>query len=151
MLRHALLQIVGRAGEDGVASVMLRQLLYVSRAASPDTTVPLDPIYESSRHGNALDGVSGLLFSDGKRFVQVLEGSEEAVGATMERIRADARHDHIVVLHDAPVPVREFGDWSMADRRRGERAQEFDERLRHLLRRASPAIRDAFLDLLAPD
>lgn len=129
---------------------MVRQLLYVSRAVPSDAVIPLDPIYESSRHNNAIDGVTGLLFSDGRRFVQVLEGSDEAVGATMERIRSDPRHQHIVVLRDATVPAREFGMWSMADRRRGEGAEEFDERLRGLVRKASPAIRDAFLDLMQP-
>lgn len=127
---------------------MFRQLLYVSRAAPAGATVSLDPIYEVSRHNNALDGVTGLLFSDGRRFVQVLEGSDVAIDATMTRIRADQRHDHLVVLRDGVVAEREFGGWSMADRRRGEGADELDRRLRHLLRRASPLISEAFLDLL---
>lgn len=128
---------------------MLRQLLYVSRA-QPGERVPLEPIYEVSRHNNALDGVTGLLFSDGCRFLQVLEGSPASVGETFRRILLDPRHDTVDVLHDQTVAEREFGTWSMADRRRGERADEFDERVRHLLRRASPAVRDAFLDLLVP-
>lgn len=129
---------------------MLRQLLYVSRSAPDGRAVPLDAIYEASRHNNAIDGLTGLLFSDGRRFVQVLEGSDEAVAATMARIRADPRHQDIVVLRDAAVAAREFGMWSMADRRRGETAEEFDERLRRLLQSASPAVRQDFLDLLAP-
>ena len=129
---------------------MLRQLLYVSRAVPSGATVPLDPIYETSRHNNAIDGVTGLLFSDGKRFVQVLEGSHQAVEAAMDRIKEDPRHDHVTVLRDETVAMREFGGWSMADRRRGEGAGEFDDRLRRLLRAASPAIAEAFLDLLAP-
>ena len=129
---------------------MLRQLLYVSRSLPSNARISLDPIYEASRHNNAIDGVTGLLFSDGRRFVQVLEGSDEAVGATMQRIRVDPRHGHLVVLRDETVPAREFGMWSMADRRRDEGAEEFDERLRQLLRRASPGVRDSFLDLLAP-
>ena len=129
---------------------MLRQLLYVSRAVPTSVVVSLDPIYEVSRHNNAIDGVTGLLFSDGRRFVQVLEGTDLAIEATMARIRRDDRHDHIVVLHDRPVAAREFGSWAMADRRRGEGAVEFDTRLRLLLRGATPAIRDAFLDLLQP-
>ena len=129
---------------------MIRQLLYVSRAVPAEAVVPLDPIFESSRHNNVIDGVTGLLFSDGSRFVQVLEGSDDAVGATMARIRRDPRHQHIVVLRDETVDARQFGGWSMADRRRGEGGEEFDERLRHLLRNASPEIRDAFLDLLQP-
>lgn len=68
----------------------------------------------------------------------------------MIRIALDPRHHEIEVLSDADVPQREFGGWSMADRRRGERASEYDERLRRLIDRASPVIRDAFLDLLAP-
>ena len=129
---------------------MVRQLIYVSFGFPSGTKVDLEPIYESSRHNNAIDGVSGLLFSDGHRFVQVLEGSDEAVEATMERIRADPRHHRIEVLSDRTRPAREFGHWSMADRRRGERADEFDGRLRGLLRNALPETRDAFLDLLQP-
>ena len=129
---------------------MLRQLLYVSSSTPPQTRVALDPIYDSSRHNNALDGVTGLLLSDGYRFVQVLEGSPEAVDETMARIRQDPRHERIEVLSDKAVAAREFGQWSMADRRRGERADEFDERLRTLMRRASPEIQAAFLDLLQP-
>ena len=128
---------------------MFRQVLYVSHAHPPGVQVALDPIYESSRHNNALDGVTGLLFSDGHRFVQVLEGYDDAVVATMARIAADPRHAEIRIVSDVTAPAREFGQWSMADRRRGERADEFDERLRDLLRRASPAISDAFLKLLA--
>jgi hypothetical protein len=129
---------------------MLRQLLYISSSTPPQTRVALDPIYDSSRHNNALDGVTGLLLSDGYRFVQVLEGSPEAVDETMARIRQDARHERIKVLSDKAVAAREFGQWSMADRRRGERADEFDERLRTLMRRASPEIQATFLELLQP-
>ena len=118
--------------------------------ACSDERVELDPIYDASRHNNALDGVTGLLFSDGRRFVQVLEGSHVSIADTFRRIMLDPRHRDLEVLHDTPVAERQFGTWSMADRRRGERADEFDDRVRHLLRRASPAIRDAFLDLLAP-
>jgi hypothetical protein len=127
---------------------MLRQLLYVSSSNPAGTKVALDPIYDASRHNNAIDGVTGLLLSDGRRFVQVLEGSDEAIESTMSRIRADRRHNRIEVLRDAQVPAREFGYWSMADRSRGERADEFDERLRLMLRNASDATREAFLDLV---
>ena len=127
---------------------MLRQVLYVSRSNPADASIDLDPIYLSSRHNNALDGVTGLLFGDGQRFVQVLEGSDEAVAATMARIAADPRHRAIEVLRDTSVEAREFGQWWMADHRRGERADALDKRLRSFLRSAAPATRDRFLDLL---
>ena len=127
---------------------MLRQILYVSSSSLADKKIDVDRIFESSRHNNSLDGVTGLLLSDGWRFVQVLEGSPDGVEATMERIRRDPRHVGVTVLHDGPVEAREFGGWSMADRRRGERTDEFDARLERMLRRASPAVRDAFVDLV---
>ncbi|MDB5696231.1 MAG: activator of photopigment and puc with domain protein [Sphingomonas bacterium] len=80
--------------------------------------------------------------------MQVLEGSPEAVEETMTRIRQDPRHREIDVLSDKGVAAREFGQWSMADRRRGERADDFEARLRDLLRRASPETAAGFLDLL---
>ena len=143
--------IVAPAAMSEIGLPMIRQLLYVSSSNPPGAKVPLDPIYDRSRHNNALDGVSGLLFSDGYRFLQVLEGSPEAIDATMARIRADDRHRHIHVLRDATVEQREFGHWSMADRRKGEQAAEFEQRLRELLGRAAPDTREAFLDLLEPE
>lgn len=128
---------------------VIRQLLYVSRAPAGEA-VPLEPIYEASRHNNAIDGVTGLLLGDGSRFMQVLEGSPASVAETFRRIALDPRHRDIEVLHDAQVAERQFGTWAMADRRRGERADELDERLRYLLRRAPATVRDAFLDLLVP-
>lgn len=127
---------------------MFRQLIYTSVANPPGTQLDLDAIYNSSRHGNALDGVTGLLLTDGQAFCQVLEGPDEAVGAAWARIRGDGRHGGIAVLRDAAVSEREFGHWSMADRRRGERAEAFDERLRAYLRSATPATRDLFLAML---
>ena len=127
---------------------MLRQLLYVSSSNPPGVKIGLDTLFDRSRHNNAIDGVTGLLFTDGFRFVQVLEGSDDAVGSVMARIRADERHRDIRVIRDGLVPAREFGFWSMADRRHGERSEEFDERLRLMLRNATTETRESFLDLL---
>ena len=63
---------------------MLRQIIYASertggREAAADE---LRRILEQSRHNNAIDGVTGLLWSDGRRFMQVLEGPDESVAPT---------------------------------------------------------------------
>ncbi|HEX8413789.1 MAG TPA: BLUF domain-containing protein [Sphingomicrobium sp.] len=56
-----------------------RQLVYHSQAVgSVDTT----DILERSRHNNALDRITGILWFDGQAFVQVLESSDESVAAT---------------------------------------------------------------------
>lgn len=125
----------------------MRQFLYTSLSTSGCLQVDLDGILLESRHNNALDGLTGLLWVDGDRFLQVLEGSDEAVAAAVERIRGDSRHRDIEVLVDRPTDTREFGAWSMALRYRGESIDDLDERVRALVARTSAAVGGQF-DLL---
>lgn len=127
----------------------MRQILYVSHSTAVAGAVDLDAIVERSRHNNALEGISGLLWSDGRRFLQVLEGPEDSVAATFDRIMDDMRHDGIEVLHDRTIHAREFGGWTMACRNRWDTTDVFDAKMRRALSRTAPEIRDAFLDLVA--
>ena len=127
----------------------LRQLLYVSSSNPKGARIDVPQVVEQSRHNNALDGVTGLLWSDGKRFLQVLEGPADSVAATFARIRADTRHHAIVVLHERDIVAREFGSWTMVARRPGENADTFDEQIRRLLENASETVRGNFLGLIA--
>jgi hypothetical protein len=54
-----------------------------------------------------------MLWADGSSFAQVIEGTPDKVGATLDRIRTDRRHTDIVVLLDRVVLSRQFGTWSM--------------------------------------
>ena len=123
--------------------------MYVSSSKPRGTKVSVEPILEQSRHNNALDGISGLLWTDGVRFLQVLEGDPEAVGATFARISKDGRHHAIVTLSDREVEKREFGSWSMAHRRVDDTAHEFDDRIEKALRNASAEVRGTFEGLIA--
>ena len=127
----------------------MRQIFYVSRSAVAERDTDLDGIVERSRHNNALEGITGLLWSDGRRFLQVFEGPEDSVAATFDRICEDTRHEAIRVLHDVTIEHREFGGWTMARRSRWDKADAFDEKIRRALSRTSPEVRDAFLDLIA--
>lgn len=127
----------------------MRQIQYASWSTNPDGRADLARILEQSRHNNALEGITGVLWSDGRQFVQVIEGPPESVGATFERIRNDPRHRNLIVLHDAPIEARQFGDWSMVHRRAGEPATVQDVRMRRLLSRASAQVREQFLALIA--
>lgn len=89
------------------------QIVYISTARRPFTQAELEAVLLKSRLNNGRDGVTGLLISGGKRFLQALEGPEEAVAAAYDRIKADARHFAVVPLSIRQVEVREFGSWSM--------------------------------------
>ena len=90
------------------------QLAYISTSRRPVDQALLDDILATSRRNNERCGVTGLLVSGGKRFLQVLEGPDQAVLTTYARIQNDARHFAFVLLSTKPVEARAFGDWSMA-------------------------------------
>lgn len=90
------------------------QLVYISTARQPVTPELLDSVLDASRRNNRRCGVTGLLVAGGRRFLQVLEGPDQAVLATYARIQNDPRHFAFVLLSSRPVEERAFGDWEMA-------------------------------------
>lgn len=119
------------------------QLVYVSSAA-PGT--PADPaeILRVSRRNNARDGVTGLLYADGRRFLQALEGDPHAVEAAFARISKDPRHRAVVILSRREVDAREFGEWEMAHRTPGADADGFIARIADLSSGASADVQATF-------
>jgi hypothetical protein len=78
-----------------------------------------------------------------RRYLQVLEGSVEAVGHIYERIAADPRHTGVVVVRDEVVARRSFGGWGMAKPGKDDGGQ-VAFRVERFLADAPPAIRQAF-------
>ncbi len=122
----------------------MRQIIYISTATA--VTTPEDPaaILEVSRRNNVRDGLTGLLYFDGKRFLQVIEGDDATIAGTLDRINHDPRHRAIVVLADRHVSEREFGEWSMAYRAPGAEAAPFLQRIADLVANASPMVQSTF-------
>jgi hypothetical protein len=120
----------------------LRQLLYISSGTSGSTGDNLASILFQSRRNNAERRLTGLLWTDGSRFLQVLEGDNAEVQKTFDRIQADDRHRAVVILHDRAVPARTFGAWSMA------LIGDSDDRIATALVNADPVIRGTFEGLI---
>jgi hypothetical protein len=91
----------------------LKTLTYTSRARLDLRDEDLAAIHETARHLNALDGVTGLLLFDGSRFLQIVEGAEDAIDNLVERLRMDPRHSAFEVRDERFVERRSFPDWSM--------------------------------------
>ena len=91
----------------------LKTLTYTSRARLDLGEDELGDIHQSARHLNALDGITGLLLFDGTRFLQIVEGSENAVDNLVERLRMDPRHSAFELRDERFVDRRSFADWSM--------------------------------------
>src|SRR5262245_32085792 len=102
------------ASSDGPRKACrLRQILYVSAATSSIGKADLDAILEASRRNNARIDVTGMLLHIDSGFLQILEGPEQAVAGTYERIATDKRHAALRKLVDQPAAERLFAGWSM--------------------------------------
>lgn len=100
----------------------MKHIVYVSQAAKAFSAEKLAALLEYSRDRNAAEDITGLLVyrynDDFKRgnFLQVLEGSSEALDDVWRRIAGDPRHHTIIVLEEGESDTRMFGDWSMGFR-----------------------------------
>lgn len=126
----------------------MRQILYIS-SKTPSEPLNMAAILGTSRRNNEAMGVTGLLYTDGTRFLQVLEGEPDAVQGTFDRIKGDKRHKAIVILSDRQIAAREFGAWSMAHQQPLEEQDEFDRRMERMLAAASDSVRGTFSGLVA--
>lgn len=129
---------------------VLRQIVYQSRVDPAAPPADLAQILRTAQQLNALDGITGLLYADGARFLQVIEGPEESIALTYARIVADDRHGHILKLVDRAIEAREFGDWTMADRSDRRERDLFDIRMKGALAEASPETRRWFDEMVEP-
>lgn len=92
---------------------MLRRIIYVSRSLVGSDVKKLDAIVQSSVRRNAEAEVTGMMWVCDGQFAQVLEGSCQRLGQTMDRILSDCKHTDIQVMLNRSVSSRQFGDWSM--------------------------------------
>lgn len=96
---------------------MTRLKLYLSSATRRLDNRELADLLDLSRSRNLEAGVTGMLLHHDGDFLQVLEGEDEAVARTWERIARDRRHRGIIVMLDERRDERLFPDWSMGFRR----------------------------------
>ena len=113
----------------------LTRVVYMSRSVGSYPREDRAAILASSRHNNGMDGVTGILWAEGDRYLQLLEGPRDSVESTFERIARDPRHEHITVIDRGEQAVRLFGDWAMAGLP-GEGPSDARSRLSAMLRNA---------------
>ncbi|MEJ2792860.1 BLUF domain-containing protein [Iodobacter sp. LRB] len=91
----------------------LYALVYVSSATALMTDDQLESLLIDAGELNQQNGVTGLLLYNQGEFMQYLEGREQAVHETFQRITASKRHTGILCLFDEKIEQRSFADWNM--------------------------------------
>jgi hypothetical protein len=98
----------------GHAFPVLYNVVYCSRATPGVDDAAVQSIIATARRSNPEHGVTGMLVFGSGIFFQWLEGPRDNVMALMSRLRADRRHDNIVLLSEVEeVRERVFPDWDM--------------------------------------
>jgi hypothetical protein len=95
------------------SGMTLKSLTYTSLASLDLDGGDIEAIHAKARELNALDGISGLLVFNGTHFLQIIEGSHQAIDDLVERLRRDRRHSAFEVRDEREVESRAFPDWSM--------------------------------------
>ncbi|WBQ10948.1 BLUF domain-containing protein [Hyphomonadaceae bacterium ML37] len=86
--------------------------IYTSRPFGFDTGI-LRSVLMDARRCNERDGVTGALICRADIYLQWLEGHEELVRRTLERIKRDDRHLEVKLHVAETVPEQVFGEWAM--------------------------------------
>jgi hypothetical protein len=89
-------------------------LAYGSSATQAFSAQQLIDLLGVSRANNERAGITGMLLHRGGNFLQALEGPEDAVRETMQRITSDRRHGSVLLFLEEWPEERLFADWSMA-------------------------------------
>ena len=98
----------------GLRLPALYNLVYCSRATGAVDDAELDRIIQTARRHNPAHGITGLLVYGSGVFFQWLEGPQAQVQALMTRLRADPRHEAVVLLSETEeVRDRLFPSWDM--------------------------------------
>ena len=80
---------------------------------TPDIPKDFSHILVEARLNNPAQGISGVLFFDQGKFIQVLEGEKDTLDALVAKIKLDPRHTNFKVLIDQPIQKQELADWNM--------------------------------------
>lgn len=92
-------------------------LVYASAAQQDMSESDLENLLAQSRVNNEKTGITGMMLYDGGKFIQAIEGNEDAIDALYEKIKKDKRNTDQIVIERTQVSERIFESWSMGYRR----------------------------------
>jgi hypothetical protein len=101
-----------------MGAMSLYHLIYESQATRPFSEAELANLLQQARRFNEANGITGLLlYTPDGYFLQVLEGSVEAVhNLYFLHIARDSRHHSLTLLAGGTLNHRRFADWRMGFR-----------------------------------
>mgnify|MGYP001332121198 FL=1 len=97
---------------DVEKNIEIKHIIYTSRPLDSNSS-DIENILISSERNNPRAEVTGLLIFGSELYLQFLEGPENSVDATFNRIKSDKRHNEIRILKESKSDRRLFASWTM--------------------------------------
>jgi hypothetical protein len=88
-------------------------IIYISAGVNWFSEKELTDTLEVSNINNSLNNITGLLLYSEGNFIQLLEGEEQDVKITFNRINQDQRHKGITIIASGTIEYRNFPEWAM--------------------------------------
>ena len=94
---------------------MLHLIVYTSRYTGNEHTLAADltRITNQSKNNNPANFITGLLFYQNTRFLQIIEGDQGVLEGLMSLLEGDYRHEDIQRIIDQPIDRRSYDSWNM--------------------------------------
>lgn len=94
----------------------MHTIIYISEyQACPDnpTENVLADICQVAIENNLKLNITGVMLFHNNHFLQVLEGEQDALISTFDKIKSDTRHRNLEIIYDEKVNNRCFPNWRM--------------------------------------
>ncbi len=89
------------------------KLLYASTASKLLKLEEIKLIVDTAKLNNAKHGETGFLCTDGKYFLQIIEGERHEVEALIENLKGDFRHREIKIICFEDIDKPMYPEWRM--------------------------------------
>ncbi|MBT9392750.1 BLUF domain-containing protein [Hymenobacter sp. NST-14] len=86
----------------------LHHLIYQSKATMVFSGPQVSQLLNCVQQRNQAAGITGMLWYDGRRFLQIMEGPASTLEHVFSRICLDCRHTRVQVLANGPIGHRQF-------------------------------------------
>ncbi|MDR9447839.1 MAG: BLUF domain-containing protein [Psychroflexus sp.] len=92
----------------------LAYVSYMSHQSRLMSDKDVEQLLFQIREKNKRLAITGLLLLIQGKFVQYIEGPEPEIKNVYKSIKADPRHNELLLLDSGKIEQRQFQDWSMA-------------------------------------
>lgn len=92
---------------------MEHYILYISSFKRDYTVDELNVMMDGFKENNKRDGITGVIIVGQRNIMQFIQGKEDVLDKTWQKIKTDSRHKNVRVLLRGEIGLTLYKDWSL--------------------------------------